>query len=69
MKEICKKDGRYNEVIKQSYIVKNAVILLGEGTIDEGRSRERKVKEGREVEGEERRRDEGGVDGIGRRRE
>ena len=29
LKEICKKDGRYKEVIKESYIVKNAVILLG----------------------------------------
>ena len=29
MKEICKKDGRYKEVIKHSSVVKNAVILLG----------------------------------------
>ena len=27
--EICKKDGRYKEVITNCYLVKNAVILLG----------------------------------------
>ena len=29
LKEICRKDGRFKEVIKDSYTVKNAIILLG----------------------------------------
>ena len=49
LKQICKKDGRYKEVIKESSLVKNAVILLG------GKSRENGgEKEGKEgEEGEE----------------
>ena len=91
MKEICKKDGRYKEVIKESSIVKNAVILLGGRRRGNGGEKERKegeeeekgelneiecvemnvgekISEGRD--GDWRRgRDEGSVDGIGRRRE
>ena len=52
MKDICKKDGRYKEVVKESYVVKNAVSLLGGRRRKEG---EREEKEGEgEKEGEER---------------
>ena len=97
LKDIWKKDGRYKEVVKESYVVKNAVTLLG------GRKgRNVGEKEEKEWETEERRKeeekggmemveciemrvrekisliellnelvgkDEGSVDGIGRRRE
>ena len=52
MKEICKKDRRYKEVIIDCYLVKNAVILLG------GRRRENS-EEG-EKKGEEKTVGEGG---------
>ena len=42
MKDICKKNGQYMEVIKDSYIVKNAVLLLG------GRRRKGEEKDGKE---------------------
>ena len=29
LSSICKRDRRYSEVIKECYLVKNAVILLG----------------------------------------
>ena len=47
LKEICKKDRRYKDVIKESSLVKNAIILLG------GRRRENGGKEGDEKEKEE----------------
>ena len=46
LKDIWKKDGRYKEVVKDSYLVKNAVILLG------GRRKEGEGKEGEEFEEE-----------------
>ena len=45
LKEICKKDGRYKEVIKESYIVKNAVILLGGRSRGNGGGKEMEWKE------------------------
>ena len=45
LKEICKKDGRYKEVIKESYIVKNAVILLGGRRRGNGGGKEMECKE------------------------
>ena len=56
LKEICKKGGRYKELIKESRLVKNAVILLGGRRKGNGGEEERKEgeegEEGRE-EGEE----------------
>ena len=37
LSSICKKEGGYLEVIKESYLVKNAVILLGGGGRRRGR--------------------------------
>ena len=49
LKDICKKDGRYKEVVKECYVVKNAVSLLGGRRKREG---EREAKEeGEEGEG------------------
>ena len=42
LKEICTKDGRYKEAIKDCSIVKNAVILLGGKTRVQGGEREGK---------------------------
>ena len=55
LKEICKKDGRYKEVIKESSIVKNAVILLGGGRRGNGGETVRK-------EGEEGDEEKGGME-------
>ena len=52
MSSLCKKDGRYMEVIKDSYVVKNAVILLGGQKKKEGEG-EKDVKEGEEATEEE----------------
>ena len=49
MKEICKKDGRYTEVIKDRYLVENAVILLG-GRRNNGEGREGEEGEGKREE-------------------
>ena len=49
---ICKKDGRYKEMIKDSYLVKNAVTLLG-GRREEKGEREEKEEGEKEGEGEE----------------
>ena len=37
LKEICKKDGRYKEVIRESPIVKNAIILFGGRRTEDGK--------------------------------
>ena len=47
LKDICKKDGRYKEVLKECYVVKNAVSLLG------GRRKEEGEKEGEGRKGKE----------------
>ena len=50
LKEICKKGGRYKEVIKESRLVKNAVILLGGRR--RGNEGEKERREGEEFEEE-----------------
>ena len=56
LNSICKKDGRYREVIKECYLVKNAVSLLG------GRRKKKGERDGKEeAEGEE--------GGVGERKE
>ena len=57
LSSICKKDGGYKEVVKECYVVKNAVSLLG------GRRRKEGEKLRKEKEGEE------GEEGEGRREE
>ena len=57
LKEICKKDGRYKEVIKEASIVKNAVILLGGRRRGDGRGKDGKEGE-EEDEGKGRREEE-----------
>ena len=55
LKEICKKGGRYKEMIKESRLVKNAIILLGGRRRGNGGEREG-------MEGEEGEEEKGGVD-------
>ena len=54
MKDICKKDGRYKEVVKEYYVVKNAVSLLGGRRKEKGEREEKEeVEEEEEVERKE----------------
>ena len=57
LKDICKKDGRYKEVVKECYLVKNAVSLLG------GRRKERR-REGRRRKKKRRRERRNGDGGL-----
>ena len=57
LKELCKKGGRYKEMIKESSIVKNAVILLGGRR--KGNEGEKEGKEGEEGEEGRTEREEG----------
>ena len=57
LQEICQKDGRYKEVIRESPLVKNAVILLGGRNSDSSKTDGR---DGGEERGDTDRREEKG---------
>ena len=55
---ICKMDKRYREVIKECYLVKNALVLLGGRRRRNGGEKERKEGEReKEKEGEKRKKE------------
>ena len=62
LQEICQKDGRYKEVIRESPLVKNAVILLGGRNSDSSKTDGR---DGREERGDTDRREEKGGNEMG----
>ena len=51
MKDICKKDVRFKEVVKECHLVKNAVSLLGGRRKEKGKREEKDGKADREGEG------------------
>ena len=51
LKDICKKDVRFKEVVKECHLVKNAVSLLGGRRKEKGKREEKDGKADREGEG------------------